>query len=426
MNFLLSNGANRNIQDLRSDSDAPLVFPVSGLNILCNVAVVDRVLNPQAQSTSGTPTPLQYLPEDMSAWDIEIALGNAETAPVAGTFTLTFGANTTAALQYNSTAAQISTALNALASIIAAGGASVSLDGSTFIVVFTTVGARTQITGDGAGLAPLSVVATGTLLEGSASVEEVQTIQLLQNAATFVELTSADITPGPGATVTEVTVGGGGHNAVYSVLLTPQPYDGSWSISIGGQTSALVSWSVSGGDLVSAIEAMSSVGSGNVSVSQTGTSAWLIGFQGTKANTDMGTVTVSYTSLSVLQYLSGNLPLNVPGIDLLLTGVKSVETSFQIIGTPSGGVPQQLFGPTPVTLVAGVINNLTTDPQPSTLYYTAAESDARFAFKLVTGHYRFKSDGSFQLYNADQTKYHTLTVTGTAGAESLSIGAGES
>lgn len=379
MIFLLSNGANRNIQDLRSDADAPLVFPVSGLNIPVQVAVVDRVANPQVQTSAGTPSPLIYIPEDMSAWDIQIALGNAETPPVAGTFTLTFGADTTSALQFNSTAGQVNTALNALASIISAGGVSVSLDGATFIVVFSDVGARTQITGDGAGLAPLSVVSCGTILDGSSAVEEVQTIQLLQNAATFVDLTSAAITPGAGATVTEVQVGGGGHNAIYTVLLTPQPYDGSWTISIGGQTSPLVSWNVTGADLQTAIEGMSTVGSGNVSVTQTGTSAWLIGFQGTKADTDMGTVTASHASLAVVRYLAGNLPLNVPGIDLLLTGKSSVDTSFQIIGTPAGGVAQQLFGPLNVTLVAGVITPDTTDPQPATSYYTSAQIDALLA-----------------------------------------------
>lgn len=43
----------------------------------------------------------------------------------------------------------------------------------------------------------------------------------------------------------------------------------------------------------------------------------------------------------------------------------------------------------------------------------------------VSTFFRIKSDGSFQLYNTDQSKWHTLTVRGTAGAEYITIGAGE-
>jgi hypothetical protein len=38
---------------------------------------------------------------------------------------------------------------------------------------------------------------------------------------------------------------------------------------------------------------------------------------------------------------------------------------------------------------------------------------------------RIKTDGSFQLWNPDQSKFHTISVAGTAGAEYLVIGAGE-
>lgn len=48
-----------------------------------------------------------------------------------------------------------------------------------------------------------------------------------------------------------------------------------------------------------------------------------------------------------------------------------------------------------------------------------------YVLASVAGKYRFKPDGSFQLWNADQSKFHTLTLTGLAGAETLSIAAGE-
>ncbi len=47
------------------------------------------------------------------------------------------------------------------------------------------------------------------------------------------------------------------------------------------------------------------------------------------------------------------------------------------------------------------------------------------ALKTVAGKYRIKDDGSWQLWNADQSLFHTITVSGAAGAETFSIAAGE-
>lgn len=40
----------------------------------------------------------------------------------------------------------------------------------------------------------------------------------------------------------------------------------------------------------------------------------------------------------------------------------------------------------------------------------------------VVGKYRFKEDGSFQLWNDDQMGYQTLTIGGVAGEEYINIG----
>ena len=69
-----------------------------------------------------------------------------------------------------------------------------------------------------------------------------------------------------------------------------------------------------------------------------------------------------------------------------------------------------------------------TDPSntPGPLFYTAAQSDAQYALLTVAGQYRIRTDGGFQLWNATQSKWHTLAISGAAGAEVLTIGAGES
>lgn len=41
------------------------------------------------------------------------------------------------------------------------------------------------------------------------------------------------------------------------------------------------------------------------------------------------------------------------------------------------------------------------------------------------GHWRVKADGTFQLWNPDQSKWHTILIGGLAGAEFITISAGE-
>lgn len=66
------------------------------------------------------------------------------------------------------------------------------------------------------------------------------------------------------------------------------------------------------------------------------------------------------------------------------------------------------------------------DTPSGSSYYTDEQCDARFAQKTPTnGSYRIKDGQHFQLYNQTQAKWHTLFVTGAAGAEQLSIGPGE-
>jgi hypothetical protein len=91
------------------------------------------------------------------------------------------------------------------------------------------------------------------------------------------------------------------------------------------------------------------------------------------------------------------------------------------------GVPQ-VAPNLSVTVQPRIISGPTTsDGGP--LYYTEPEVDTLLAAKAaltVAGHYRIKTDGSFQLWNATQSKWHTITITGAMGAEAISIAAGES
>lgn len=44
---------------------------------------------------------------------------------------------------------------------------------------------------------------------------------------------------------------------------------------------------------------------------------------------------------------------------------------------------------------------------------------------IYTGKFRIKTDGTFQLYNPDSAKYHTLSLSGNNGSVTIIISAGE-
>ena len=48
-----------------------------------------------------------------------------------------------------------------------------------------------------------------------------------------------------------------------------------------------------------------------------------------------------------------------------------------------------------------------------------------FTLPLVLAGMRITAGGYLQLFNSDQNKYHTILVQGDAGAEYITIGAGE-
>jgi hypothetical protein len=121
-----------------------------------------------------------------NTYSMKVAVGLPGQEPTSGTFTLTFGANTTAAIDYNASASAVSTALNAIASIISAGGVTVSGSaGGPWLVTFTTVGVRAMITATASNLYPATNAVISEVQTGSASVQEIQSIVLRRGPAAY-------------------------------------------------------------------------------------------------------------------------------------------------------------------------------------------------------------------------------------------------
>lgn len=150
----------------------------------------------RALRSNGNNSSAPWSQVDLTGKTVKIAIGIPGSRPSSGTFTLTYGANTTSAISYAADGATIQTALNAIASITAAGGVVVTKStGGVIRIVFNSVGTRTVFTAATEFLNPKSESVIKVETEGSVSVREVVAILLKASAAATATLDGAFPSP---------------------------------------------------------------------------------------------------------------------------------------------------------------------------------------------------------------------------------------
>ena len=162
---------------------------------------------------------------------VEVAIGTPDSPPTSGAFTLTFGADTTSSLAYNITGANLQTALNALASITAAGGVTVTQDSGLYIVAFNSVGARSLITFNKGTLAP-AVLDTNNVLEvqtGDATTQEIQIVILKKGYLAY----SSDFAPDANGSIaaSDVQTGTTSLPQITRISIAGNVKGGSWLLN---------------------------------------------------------------------------------------------------------------------------------------------------------------------------------------------------
>ncbi|MEI7702166.1 MAG: hypothetical protein WCK86_20390, partial [Planctomycetia bacterium] len=314
----------------------------------------------------------------------------ADTPPAGGTFTLSFGGQTTSAITLSSNTstqvADIQTALQSL-STIGAGNVQVRYDTAS-----TTAASKYTVTFSGslAGLVEGSITASDTLLRyaavktgllqnGSAAASEKQTvtlnsgtasgtfrlsltvdgrtytttdltfdatgssIQTALNAALGTAVTVSVTRPGPsGSSTFDVTFSGAlaGKDLppirIYTDVVTPTA-GGSFTLSYGGQTTTAISLAdstlVQAAQIQQALQSLSTIGAGNISVK----------YDSTSSNADTAprfVVTSGTISVADISATGSNLTnganLSVSTVSGSATSVNEVQTITLETGTASG------------------------------------------------------------------------------------------
>jgi hypothetical protein len=162
---------------------------------------------------------------------VKFGIGSRTASPESGTYTLTFDGDTTSAIEAAATAGAIQTALNGLAAISSAGGVSVTGELSDhFTVRFLTAGTQGSITADVSQLIPDTVAVIDERIAGSASVKEIQEIQLRLTPAVYQD-SWADLSTTVTATIETLVTGSATANEVQRLAFSQEPFAGSYSLT---------------------------------------------------------------------------------------------------------------------------------------------------------------------------------------------------
>lgn len=169
---------------------------------------------------------------DKATTSVKFGVGSRTATPETGTYTLTFGGNTTTALDAAVTAGQVQTALNALTAISSAGGVTVTGEvAEHFTVRFATAGTQGSITADVSQLIPDTVAVIGERVVGSATAKEVQEVQLRLTPAVY-QSTWTNLSTVVTATLATTVTGSVTNNEVQRLSFSQKPFSGSYRLAV--------------------------------------------------------------------------------------------------------------------------------------------------------------------------------------------------
>ena len=317
---------------------------------------------------SGNEVPWRYV--DLTGYSIRVALGNPGGDPTSGTFTLTFDGDTTAALDFDATAAEVDTALNALASMVTAGGCTVTQVTAGYQVAFDSTGDQSIITATTDSLFPASSAYIYEATTGDGSTNEVQVITLEVDNSAYVELTT-DIAA-PAATVTVVREGVTDTTSeLQRVDISGDPYLGTWAVTIGGNTSSAISVDASLEDITTAIEGITGIGAGNVTVTGS-TLNFTLQFAASLGN--VATASIDVTNLTGSVGKTGSIDFNTNQFLELLGGAASASATLEIVKYNTGNSTSDTVYQGSISCVQDVIANTPASATPFPTYAAASHT----------------------------------------------------
>jgi hypothetical protein len=260
---------------------------------------------------------------------VRLAIGRLDSAPSAGTFTLTYGANTTGALAYNIEATALQTALNGLASITAEGGVTVVRNGSQYRIVWNNAGEYdTALSANVDRLYPTSDSSSAEVRAGTATVNRIVIFKIRQSViagtTTFTAVSQPVITV---STIFENN---------WRVSISPNPKEGVFALTVvkGSTTYKTISitYNADSFEIASALNNLNVVEDGTFTVIKSGDFTWDI-------TAPSAVDSISATSgLIGFSALYGVLDMNTGEVEEFLAGTTSAEAILEVEADIAGEI----------------------------------------------------------------------------------------
>lgn len=271
------------------------------------------------------------------------AVGSVDARPEAGTWTISDGVNTTPGIAYDADAAAVEVAL-ATATPAAIEGWTVTKPGTArWMFTATAPEPRVLLTVSAAGLAPSSFADVYALQEGTATVAEIQEVELFANPAGYQDVW--DALPAAAATVEVIAAGGGGANAQQRIVFDPVPVGGSYVLTMpnGAQTPVLDAYASEAAILEAIQQVAAYAEDGDVAVSGAAVLGEItISFQGTLAGTAQAQMSVRVDSLQVPVGLKGEVDFRTAAAKKLVRGQSGQVSTTLEARALEGGSPTVL------------------------------------------------------------------------------------
>lgn len=259
--------------------------------------------------------------------------GAPGTAPTGGTYTLTFAAATTAAINYNDAAATVQTRLNALTPVSDRGNVAVTGSYTAgFAIAFTAYAACTA---DKSGLTTTGTIVS-RIVTANGGYSQTVNIEQADSSPPMTIDKSNIVASGYGSVGTDVTVsvnyaGTGKTRVVISAPGLSYFTGGTYTVTINGATTAAIAYNASSATVQTAISAL-----GGYTISAYFTNTTAIGFD---VIGSAGTITAGTFTVTIAGGTTGTIAYNATAAAVqtalnLLAGVTARGNCT--VATPNG------------------------------------------------------------------------------------------
>ncbi len=371
--------------------------PSAAQNEIRNDKLVEFSIEPVLVNQPGSA--ILYTPDFLDTDTLSLAIGNIDSPPTGGNFSLQIGAGADAGLlnlAYNITAALLQSALNVALTTEGSPLCTVTLSTNNS-GVYNIIGATNGAIASGlfavTAYSLLYPISSAFFIEGSLGSTTTPynlTLVLRQQPMCYAEPTTLLATADVAAPTTQA--GDGTHNHIQVISFNvPQVYDGAYTINAtansvtstcGNATPTMTAQQL--GLLLAQhpeINYQTSGSADNIAVTQQG-QTWTVEFIGTLKNSNANTLTVTNSTENPLvgpQGLSGFINYNTQGLyqySLSQSG-DYFTLKRQIQRTRATGEFSTLYVGT-VRIYKDLIDAATAVPTPIASYFTTTQSDARY------------------------------------------------